>query len=567
MNENKQGEGSRDDSRPVADDLESFSDRAFSAVPELGSGRRWQDALYNVLSWIDSSWRAKLVPHRGRRWINRRMVSLMTFRQAEVYRAWSPDDPRQNLIVADDEHVHIPALWLVEFFPPSQFENLASALKRKSWGEYHAWTGSGPTGREILEQSRTGKGWSWWRLADVIDPDSDRWSPDSLREKLPDHFDQVSLIAIQIGAGLTAVLARFDINKESAKAVDDIWHETHEPEVVRNFGRPMAQGRMWTKFRKTQQARRSIHDAARRWLADSCPGFFAAHSRLHPLVDLILTEQGDPFADSDSEAAQRESMRALGLTDYSIRSRTSGDLPGLVVEPASKTLTPTIGGAETWAIWGNRNTVEERMENLAAYGGGGIDGIVHVTQEHARNFFVLLAVSRMAMHMDEDYARLRDEAQTRHGRFKGKGLKLLRASFLTLSLDLTSVARDLQRFHGRKWRDTGDAQFMVGWFPQSADAYAAQGGKVPEPTSMNEELEQRQSEWFEDLIAADRDYREILSTVAALGASNDSLKISRVALWLAFVSLMIAMVTLLVAEVKPQNLLSFIVEWVASRLR
>ncbi|RLP99782.1 hypothetical protein EAD96_26845 [Micromonospora sp. BL1] len=80
---------------------------------------------------------------------------------------------------------------------------------------------------------------------------------------------------------------------------------------------------------------------------------------------------------------------------------------------------------------------------------------------------------------------------------------------------------------------------------------------------MNNELRERQQKWFDKLIEADRDYRDLLSTVAALGASADTYKISRVALWAAIASLAIAVVTLLLAEVKDQNVLSAVLLWLA----
>jgi hypothetical protein len=157
----------------------------------------------------------------------------------------------------------------------------------------------------------------------------------------------------------------------------------------------------------------------------------------------------------------------------------------------------------------------------------------------------MLAVSEFLNVMERKYAVLRDKAQTQHGRFKAAHLGELRSSFLTMSLDLASVARDVDAFWRRKWRDEGDARFNVDRAPWIVADDKAAGRTRFTPIDMNRHLRKRHRKWFKRLLAADRDYRDILSTVALLGASIDAFRVGRMAIWIAAASLAVAFVTFL----------------------
>lgn len=399
----------------------------------------------------------------------------------------------------------------------------------------------------MLQRSRSGQGWTWWRLAEITDIDSEYWFPDGTRERLPPQFDAVELTAVQVGSGLTAVVGFFHLTSEGSREVDVVWHRSHEPHLLRGKGRPKALSRMWAGLRNTQLARRAHHDAARKWLAKRCPGFFSANGEPQPLMDLLLLEQYDPMPSDPRERSLSDALRAIGLTEHTVRHRTSPQLPRMLLSQAEPVLCPDLG-ERTWALWGQREAIAAADKHLNHYGSDVDQAIARRAHDSMRNLLTLLSVSYLQDIVEERHAVMRDSARTRHGKFKARDLRQLRTSFLTLSLDLTSMARDVEEFWGRKWRDADDAQFVSSLAPWIIREDVKRGSKSPSPIRMNDELRESQEKRFSQLIESDRDYRDILSTVASLGASIDTFKISRVAIWITFVSLIVALAAILMAE-------------------
>ena len=66
-----------------------------------------------------------------------------------------------------------------------------------------------------------------------------------------------------------------------------------------------------------------------------------------------------------------------------------------------------------------------------------------------------------------------------------------------------------------------------------------------------------------ELASEDKEYREILSAVASLGASIDAFKVGRVALWVSLISLAVSMIALLLADVGSDTVLSHLAQLIA----
>src|SRR5690606_7655804 len=113
----------------------------------------------------------------------------------------------------DDEHITVPSIIAVELFSPNETPALERALVKNGWDRRQY----GPVGEkgnvDALNRSRSGKGYSWWKLAKIVNINVDEAKyyilPDSKREKLPTQFTGVHLKAVQIGNGLTAIVAQF----------------------------------------------------------------------------------------------------------------------------------------------------------------------------------------------------------------------------------------------------------------------------------------------------------------------------------------------------------------------
>ncbi len=556
---NLDGEFAREEDPVLAGS--SYVRDAYEKVPGIGDGRRWYDFPYKILSWLLSSWRRKLLPRRFRDGLNYGLNYLIPFNEHDRHKMWSLEDPLHHITVPEDEHVNVPSIWVVELFPPSEFASLSETIQHNSWDKGRVYFLDRESNREMLERSRSGEGWTWWRLAEIASANSPYWSPDATREKLDPMFGAVELKAIQIGGGLTAVLAHFHLTDVASKSLDFTWHTPQEPQLVRGMGRPRAESREWATYRITQEARRMLHDAARAWMAKRCPGFFAGNSEPQPLMDMLLMDKFDPISGDRTDRELSDALRALGLTGYEVLRRTSPDIPQLLLSPVEGSICPALEPKRTWALWGNRESIASIDEHLAGYGSDTNRAIAHAAHDRMGNFIVLLAVSDFLAVMEAKFAVLRDSARTGHGTFKAKGLQRLRENFLTLSLDLTSVSRDVDMFWRREWRTEGDARFTVDYAPWIKAQDEAEGRKRFTPIDMNDDLRLRHRKWFKQLIAADRDYRDILSTVASLGASVDAFKVGRAALGVALAAMGVALVTLLVTNIGDHTAVGGITSW------
>lgn len=539
----------------------------FGLVPEIGNGYRWYDYPYRILWWLAYGWRAKVLRGRVRTWIFKGINCLSIYNDHDRNKAWSLEDPYHNVFVPDDEHVNVAGIWLVELFPPTELPALERALKRNGWGGSRAYTVHQGGNHELLKKARAGGGAYWWSLVDVVKKDSKWFVPDGLREHLPAEFEHVGLRAVQVGAGLTAVIAAFHLNQEASMSLDAEWHRQHQPILRKGKGRPRSLDRQWATFWEVQSERRRLHYAARTWLADRLPGFFSASEEPLPLLDLLLFDHLDPTADrpdlKDRDEAMREhanqtsdALRALGLRKPVFDMLLSESLPKLVLSQLDGHLHEALGEDPTWTLWGSRPAVVKALgEDELRYSGNDENRAIANRLVHGMsNLFVMLAVSQYLTVTERRYAAIRDRASTRHGKFRPRALTELRKEFLTLSLNLASIERDTTAFWARPWRWDGDAKFYFQPSPSERARNRDQATDSHKPTSFNESLKESHEKWFSRLIDADRAYRDILSTVASLGASADSYRMGRLALIVAVASVVVAVAAVGVADVGSDSL-------------
>ncbi len=544
-------------SRRVAD--------AFKKVPEIGAGRRWYDYPYRLLVWLLTGWRRKLFPRWARERFNYGVNYLIPFNEHDRHKVWDPSDPRHDFVVPAEEHVTIPSLWVVELFPPSEMASLESAIERHAWDRRRRLIGGRDTNQELLARSRSGAGAVWWRLAEITTPESKSWFPDGTREKLPGAFDAVLLKAMQLGQGLTAVAAQFWLTDEAARSVDEVWHAPHEPQLVRRRGRrPQAEDRAFAAYRLTQTERVRLHDAARNWLGRQCPGFFTAAGGMNPLLDMLVMDVFDPLSGDETPPERSHGFRALGLTEHGYLQRTSVAVPKLALVPTRIDFAPAMKTHRTWAIWGQRNAAVAVATHMDLFGSDPDDALAGRYSDGLQGFLLTMAVSDFLEVTEQRYAGLRDRARVRHGKFSSSALQELRQHLLTMSLNLASVRRDLERYRRHGVQFWEEAEFTVDLSPNGRARMRAAGQTPMQPVNINEDTRRRQADDFDRLAQIDQDYREILSTVASLGASADATKLSRRALWVAAASFVVAVVTVLVAEFGDQSVLKKLLDWISS---
>lgn len=513
------------------------------AVPEMGKGRRWYDPIYNLLHWLLQGWPRKLIPQRARSAVSYGINWLIPFNEVQRHRAEPLDSEFHNVFVPAGEHVTMPAIWLVEMFTPSTVDRLEVAIRKNKWDRRRIQFGTGKANAEMLGRSRTGAGWTWWRLAEIAPPESFMLM-DGIRMRLPKEFRFIELVAVQIGSGLTAVVAEFRLSKEASVEVDAVWHAPHEPEIVFGKGRPRAEDRMWATFRQTQEARRRLHDLARDWLREACPGVFANDPRRQPTLDLLIFEQVDPWEGARLSHEQSEALRAVGVGTDAYH-RTAPELSGLLLDAPRESFTPTLGGARTWTLWGQRQRIVDQFPHLNDHDKTQLESsLSHNVGMSMRDFIVRLSISDLLGQLLERHSQSRDLARREHGHVGQRTLRGLRNLLLTLSLDTTSIVRDLAAYNARGWRMQTDPQFTLDIEPWMVKGDEEAGRERFEIIDFNEQISKAQTEQATDLAAADVSLRDILSTVSSLSASIDAFRVQRVAVILSVGSLIVALVAL-----------------------
>jgi len=278
-------------------------------------------------------------------------------------------------------------------------------------------------------------------------------------------------------------------------------------------------------------------------MARNCRGLFAQLGEPQPLMDLLVVEKYNPTNDQRSTREESNALRALGLTGLH-RVIVSPAVPQFALAPTDLDLCPTLGTERTWALWGNRAEAVASRPSLTDYAGPDeFEALAHTVDDETRDVFLALSVTEMVNLMQRNYTQLRDTARRQHDSFSSEYLQSLRQTLLTLSIDLASTKVDVPSWWER--HRSSIPPFFV-FHPGDDDN---------EPRfELTEHLRSRQIEDLAILSEGDATIRDILSTVASLGAASDTYKMGRIALYVAAASLVVAMGTLLFTTLDPSPL-------------
>lgn len=515
----------------------SFNRDAYAAVPEIGSlwWRRWYDLPYQLLTWWAYSRFGRMLPQRWRKQITRWRFLLIRFNEHDLNKARRLDDPMHNLFVPQDEQVTVPTLWVIELFPPSAADEL-DAIFRKHRPSVHM-SATEHDAAALLSQMRAGQSYDWVSLGAVEVPGSLRF-PDARREEIAEMFWGVELTAIRLGTGLTAVLAQFRLTDEGAASLNEEWHRQHEPRLRRSGTDLTADDRQWAAFSGTQRARRQAHDAARNWMRRNCPGRFAQSSEPQPLIDLLVLEEHDPTGTDRPNPQEQDALRALGLTQLH-RRVVSPVVHGVAISKTDLHMCPTLKTERTWALWCNRSVAIAARPGVTDWAGSNeFDALAHTLDHEIREVLLALSVTALVELMQRQFTSLRDTARRQHDSFSPRYLLNLRQTLLTLSIDLASIKIDVPAWWERR-RPLMPTFYVE--FPRDTDDSRT--------FEFTQRLRSGQYDSLVELSERDSTIRDILSTVASLGAASDTHKISRTALSVARISLFVAAVTLALAVV------------------
>lgn len=508
----------------------STIDAAFDAVPTIGKKKwtRWYDGPHLLLGWALNSRRANLLPRQLRNRLGVWSQNLIQRNDHDRHKVWRRTDPGHNVLVPGDEHVAVPALWVVELFPPSVATELDAVMRKHRPIMFSG--GDESDAAERLAETRAGQGNDWSVLASVD------------REPSPSQFGIIALTSIQLGTGLTAIIAKFNLTADAAASLDAEWHRQHEPRLYRRGKHLYAENRKFSAFAETQRMRRRPHDAARQWMAKNFRGVFAQAGEPQPLMDLLILD-GDynPTGDEISDRAGSDALRALGITDLNPVTM-SPVVPELALTRTSMGLSPDMGTRCTWALWGNRAaTAAARPEVTRHRGIHENQALAHAVDDEIRNVLLALSITEAVRLLQRQYTRVRDSARLQHDSFSPDFVDDLRTTLLTVSIDISSTSTDVKAWWERHRGSTPPFYLL----------YRNEDNN--EPFELTDHWRTQQATDLAQLREDDARLRDILSTAASLGAATDAYKLGRVALYVAGASLIVAAVTLLFTSVADNS--------------
>ena len=242
-------------------------------------------------------------------------------------------------------------------------------------------------------------------------------------------------------------------------------------------------------------------------------------------------------------------MRTFGRDRF-----VSPQIPGASLIPTEGHSGPHEPLRNCWAIAGEHQRVVDENERIGygdkPYAPGTLG---HMFNDPARSFILYLAVMRYIQEQRAVYSAARDFATIRHRRFTVRRARRLSVELLESGLDLPAVARDSRQLWSERWRQWHGIEVKAA--PFKADHPGREG------FDLIKFLGERGAAQFEELLEEDKNYRVVLSTAAALGASTESARIGRRALFVACCSMAVAGVALLISEPGDASLWSMLVEW------
>lgn len=482
---------------------------------------RWLDFACLVIETLTESRWTKRLPTRLRHDL---YVLLEYLYQAREVKNWlqaggSPYGDK----VQEDVHVTLPAIWVAEYFPPSVVSSLNRAIRKNYWDHNDFFKEQ--TSHESISAARRGSMQSW--IIAQIEQESDGKISSDTRFDLPKVFESVELRGVPVGEGITAVAAHFELTEIASHLIDVALHAPHGPSLTRIKGYPArAETEYMSVMRETQRARSELHEQARTWLASHFPGVFSRSSHPHPSMDLLLLNKSADF----------RTLMALGVGDWGDYGLIGApELPGLYFDESPHEFLgrkPSSGlPPGTMSFWG---TLEPDPQDS-----WGTPQRIYMNLMPEN--IVRFGIDRFLDLLTDESATMRDTATARHGRFRRRDLQKLRQRFLTSSLDYSSIERDIRIYTKVASQIAPRLRYRQS---SSKELVAFTTG-----TLFLKLDDKRQIKKAQNLVAFDREYREILSTVASLGASIDSYKVQRYAIWIAVASVLVAVVTLWVSMV------------------
>jgi hypothetical protein len=420
-----------DDDLPNHDADGSKGAEGTATLDELGKARRWGP----YRRWISYRWTRK---HDA------------TF--------WRERDASENAEgrLPDEEHLEIPAVWIVELYTPSTIPGLLEGLRRLGW---EVGKSRDDSLVKWMSEVRTGRLAGWTSLGLVSSPKS----PHLMTERtalLPPGVDAAFPSLMSVTPSLSALAICFVMGDESARALNAVLRGTYS-----TFAEPLFKHRevvpyvLWNRpirlghrihspdFQRRDGAVRVLDDLERRcssWVSRNLPGVFGSDLRggLYPSSMFFVSEQTMPLTD---EASKIRAMEGPAL-DRSYEAWRSDEWPGV------RTALP-----HSWRSEGLRLQFGCRRRDAFPDRSGYPDEDSNWTMAQRANDYVPGLSVRWALTCLLDgyhqaLSNLRDQSAKADSYRPVRDLKRLRRLVRTDVYDILLSASEIATFAEDKWR-------------------------------------------------------------------------------------------------------------------
>ena len=296
----------------------------------------------------------------------------------ELLKVYRENDSEKNLETTppDDERIDLPCMWAVEFYTPSQIDNLLEKLERLGWDQNDRHSRQSPASWLRYSRKRS-MGGSWMNLGTIRSPDDT--GPGLLPSRaapMPMHISHATGGIHTITPSLTCIAIRFTFEDNFRCRFENAIRKSRQTCTRPTSGGHQILDPWLQKSNDVREIRIRSKELAARWFRENLPGVFSSGllGNQLPTFELVTLHKAEPFPDRDGEGfPPPKYLMVLDLATSASVWRDK-EVPSLkfswgLEEP----------GLDYHSVFVARDVEIEEAEGLEGYGGvAGLPGYIDI---------------------------------------------------------------------------------------------------------------------------------------------------------------------------------------------
>ena len=494
----------------------------------VGEGTRWYDWPYRKINWLLNGKRAKIIPKKLARFLRLQLINIEKFNEYEGYNLVTDKDSQYYMnSISEDNKIDFSIFWAVEFFTPTNIKQLDKVLKDLKIQQIDDRDYPSETIDEVLEIFRNENTTGEFTIGYFTSQAANQPEESGFVTKLPSEFETISLSGVQVTSSITAVIVRFNLKSEYEKKLNSLLHMDNKASYKFRDGLLRVYNRGFTKYNRIQEFIEDTHKSAKEWMTHTLKGHFASSGEDLPIFEFYLTER-------NKKNTERESVMhsVLGVDEYGFGKYQHIDHPSLYYYHNSL-------GEDKDLFIGDKSSFYESL--VDKYGEEWFEiqakdkptAIFKTINRELSSNILLLAMTRLLKSWTRLYSQERDRISEAEEKFKIKNLKLIRNNLTSLSFNISNLNNEFDYY--RRSREKRLFSKFLSVHSHNEDFR----GK-----SLHKETLDNQKRMITELVKMDKNYRNIISSIASIGETIENYKISRLALLVALVSLIVSLIAI-----------------------